>query len=641
MNQYADIINAAQQYLDSENLEGALVEYRKAHTLKPDEGLPAEKIKEIESALENIRVQNENYNNAIASADKLFEEKKYEEALLKYQEAQRTLPDVDYPKYRITETTSIIEEIQRQKELDSQYELAISNADKFFNEKEYNQALDSYRNASLLKPAEQYPKDKILEIEALMNNIAMQEQLQENYDAAITSADQLYNTQNWSEAKIKYQEALTYKPAEEHPKARILDIDAKLDEIARLKGIDDRYNEAIAQADDLFSKDLYEEARTKYNEASVIKSEETYPKQKVEEIRTLLDALAEQKAVDAEYTQLITKADEYFEANLLEDARTKYEDAMVVKPEEQYPKDRIAEINLRLENIAAQKVIDDKYNAAILLADEAFNKKDYSTALEEYQKAREIKPEEAYPGKKIIEINSTLGQLAEEKDRVYNFSISRGDNFLNEGKFKSAMEAYSAALQIKPGESYPQRKHSEAESLYLAEREAKQVEYRKAIGDADAFFNDNIYDRAIEKYEEAIRILPDENYPIDQIALMKKIINDNAIVDVNQNPLLIKSNTEKKFSFNPMPVSVRKENYILIKAKNPVDHNFKIFMNFGQDNTKNGGIAIRIPESSDEKEFLIRIGGLYKWFSEDNNWVSIYPENGDIEVSLIRISKSN
>jgi hypothetical protein len=64
-------------------------------------------------------------------------------------------------------------------------------------------------------------------------------------------------------------------------------------------------------------------------------------------------------------------------------------------------------------------------------------------------------------------------------------------------------------------------------------------------------------------------------------------------------------------------------------------------MNFGANNTKNGGIAIRIPESGNEKDFLVRIGALYKWFSEDNNWLSIYPEGGDIEVSLIRISKSN
>ncbi len=581
-DQYTDRLTVAQQYLDSDNLEGALTEYRKALELKPEESLPAQKINEIESILENIRMQNENYNIAITLADRLFEEKKYDEALLKYKEAESVLPDVDYPKYKITETASIIEEIQRQKELDSQYELEISNGDKLFNEKEYNQALLSYRNASLLKPDEQYPIERITEIEGILNDIATEKQIQESYESAIALADQLFSSQSWSDAKTKYLEALTFKPKEEHPESRIQDIDMKLAEVARVKDIDDRYNASIIQADDLFSKALYEEARTKYNEALLIKPEETYPKQKIEEIRRLLDEISRQKAVDAEYNQLITKADEYFNTNLLEDAKTKYEEASIVKPEDQYPKDKIAEIIIMHEKIVAQ-----------------------------------------------------------EKDRAYNVSITRADNFLNEGKYKSAMEAYTAAMQIKPAESYPKRKHSEAESLYLAEREAKEVDYRKAVGEADAYFNDNIYDKAIENYEEAMRILPEEDYPAKQIALMKKIINDNAIVDVNQNSLLIKANNEKRFGFNPMPVNVRKENYILIKAKNPVDHNFKIYMNFGQDNTKNGGIAIRIPEATDEKEFLVRIGALYKWFTEDNNWLSIYPEGGDIEVSLIRISKSN
>ena len=30
-----------------------------------------------------------------------------------------------------------------------------------------------------------------------------------------------------------------------------------------------------------------------------------------------------------------------------------------------------------------------------------------------------------------------------------------------------------------------------------------------------------------------------------------------------------------------------------------------------------------------------------EWFSEDNNWLSIYPENGEIEISFLRISKSD
>jgi len=283
--QYTNILTAAQTYLESENLEGALTEFRKALELKPDESLPANKIAEIETTLENTRIKNNNYNNAIASADKLFEEKKYSEALQKYKEAESIFPDVDYPKYKITETSSIIEEIERQNELDEQYTLAITTADKLFNEKQYDQALLSFRDALQLKPDEQYPKDKISEIEGMLNDIATQQKIQDDYDAAITQADQLYNSQSWVEAKIKYQDAIVIKADEEYPRTRIQYIDEKLTEIARLQDIESRYTLAVTQADELFNGKSYEEARSKYNEALVVKPEETYPNQKLEEIK--------------------------------------------------------------------------------------------------------------------------------------------------------------------------------------------------------------------------------------------------------------------------------------------------------------------------------------------------------------------
>ena len=86
---------------------------------------------------------------------------------------------------------------------------------------------------------------------------------------------------------------------------------------------------------------------------------------------------------------------------------------------------------------------------------------------------------------------------------------------------------------------------------------------------------------------------------------------------------------------------MRKENYILLKAKNVSDHDFKMLVNFGQDNSKAGGVVLPVPKGEMVRDYIIRIGALYKWFSEDNNWLSIYPEGGDIEVALIRISKSD
>ena len=66
-----------------------------------------------------------------------------------------------------------------------------------------------------------------------------------------------------------------------------------------------------------------------------------------------------------------------------------------------------------------------------------------------------------------------------------------------------------------------------------------------------------------------------------------------------------------------------------------------MYISYGSGSGKNGGFMVIVPKSSKENDFIIRIGAQYKWFSEDNTWIEITPENGNIEISTIEISKGN
>jgi tetratricopeptide (TPR) repeat protein len=367
------------------------------------------------------------------------------------------------------------------------------------------------------------------------------------------------------------------------------------------------------------------------------RSNEKYATKKISKINEILNYRETQEEA---YKSSIAKADKLFTEQQYTGSRAEYEKAHEIKPMEQYPNVRIDEIDVILAKIKNKKEI---YDHTIAGADKLYNTGDYEVAMVQYQKALEIFPGKQYPKDRISEINAILNEITRQQaiNKNYNKAITNADQFFNESDYEKAKEAYEAALTLKPNESYPKRKISESTVFILSAMEAKKKEYRKAIADADKYFNQNIYDNAIDKYMTAHDILPNELYPVDMVSRIKKIINDNAIVDINRENILIQENTERRFDFNPMPVSVRKANYILIKARNPVDKKFKILVNFGKDNSKNGGVAIKIPESKDINDYIIRISAQYKWFSEDNNWISIYPEGGELEVSLIRISKSN
>ena len=79
-----------------------------------------------------------------------------------------------------------------------------------------------------------------------------------------------------------------------------------------------------------------------------------------------------QAEVDANYIATIADADKLFNSGKLEDSKTKYEAALTIK-EEQYPKDKIAEIAAKLVELSdasaaaeAQEKIDDPCHPQIL-----------------------------------------------------------------------------------------------------------------------------------------------------------------------------------------------------------------------------------------------------------------------------------
>ena len=106
-----------------------------------------------------------------------------------------------------------------------------------------------------------------------------------------------------------------------------------------------------------------------------------------------------------------------------------------------------------------------------------------------------------------------------------------------------------------------------------------------------------------------------------------------------KNKQTLDDNTLEKFDFEPVPRVGRKESYVVIKARNLSDRDFKLFLNYGKGGQKNGGFVINIPGAASVRDYIVKVGGQYKWFSEDNNWISLQPEGGSVELSFIQISQ--
>ncbi len=95
-------------------------------------------------------------------------------------------------------------------------------------------------------------------------------------------------------------------------------------------------------------------------------------------------------------------------------------------------------------------------------------------------------------------------------------------------------------------------------------------------------------------------------------------------LDLFYQPIAIESGVTEKFNFEPVPVNVRKTNYIIVKAKNLSEKAFKIIFNYGKGGTKNGGFVVQVPQEESYNDFIIRVGNQYKWFSEQCKKIMVH-----------------
>jgi tetratricopeptide (TPR) repeat protein len=643
-NQYNDVIVSADKALLAKDYDKALTDYQAALKIKPGETYAQGKITEINNALGEIAAKDalENqYKDVIASADKALLAKDYNKALVDYQAALSLKPGEAYAQGKIDEINNALGEIAAKEALENQYKDVIASADKAFLAKDYNKALVDYQAALKIKPGETYAQGKITEINNALGEIAAKEALENQYKDVIASADKALLAKDYNKALTDYQAALSLKPGEAYAQGKINEINNTLGEIAAKEALENQYKDVIASADKALMAKDYDKALADYQAALSLKPGEAYAQGKINEINNALGEIAAKEALENQYKDVIASADKALLAKDYNKALADYQAALKIKPGEAYAQGKILEVETVFAEQAKQLEINNQYVKVIAIADEYFKKEQFEEARASYQQAQAIKPAEEFPGKQILLIDRRLESQAAERDQAYQSAISKADIYLGQQDYEMAKLQYTRALDLKPGEIYPTDKLKIVNEEINKKRQLTQAEYDKSISEADKFFTAKTYDNAIDSYRAASILKPEEEYPKEMISRILKILSERSIVQLNSNPLLVTSNTLHKFDFSPVAAKDRKSNYLFFRARNVSETEYKLIISYGQGQARNGGVVVRVPPGGNVHEYVVRISAQYKWFSDDNNWISFYPEGGNLEVSLLQISYSD
>jgi len=578
--EYAKQMQQGEAAMTAKDFTKAVAAFTAALAAKPDDAVATAKLSDAKMQKEGQDGDKQleaNYAALIKEADGLFNKKSYPEAKAKYDAASDLKDKEAYPKQRIREIESILAELAKKaeeerlaKELQEKYQAAITAADAAFKGEKWDDATAKYNDALKLKAGEKYPMDQLAAIVKKKEEAAkkaeeerLAKELAEKYQAAIAAGDAAFKAEKWDDATTKYNDALKLKAGEKYPTDQLAAIVKKKEEAAKkaeeerlAKELQEKYQAAITAADAAFKAEKWDDATARYNEALGLKSGEKYPKDQLAAIAKKKDDAARKaeeerlaKELQEKYLAAIAAADAAFAADKWDDATARYNEALGLKPGEKYPKDQLAAIQKKKDEKAKkeeeerkQREIDERYQAAIGAADQAFGKQDWEAARGKYNEAAAIKPAEKYPKDQLAAISKNIADAEarrkeEELAAKYQGLISDADAAFGKEDYALAKSKYLEASVLKPQERYPKDRILEcdtkvAEKARLAEEERKRQElearYTELITKADKAFGKEELSAALNDYKDALKLKPQEAHPKARIAAIEQKMDSAA-----------------------------------------------------------------------------------------------------------------
>ena len=286
------------------------------------------------------------------------------------------------------------------------------------------------------------------------------------YAALITEADKLAQDEFFTEAKAKLEQATRIFPDKNDLNEKLADMDRsiakfKMEQEERKKRID-QFDEMMAQAEELESKQKFEAAINLYETAADLNPDSEMPIFKMNELTKKINELVrieqEKREKQEQFAALLADAKKAEEAKDYDNAKKILIQATELLPEENEPKERIKAIDEILEQLATERKEEAELNAkyAELLAsgDHFVASQKLTEAQAKYQEASVLKPEEKTAQDKLVQVKGLMAEVAKKEAELaqqqedFARLISEGGELQSTSKFEEAEGKFKQALRL-------------------------------------------------------------------------------------------------------------------------------------------------------------------------------------------------
>lgn len=562
-----------------------------------DEKYPKDQIEKAKLKMD----EDTNYKKFIDDANTAFSNADYDNAISNYESALGLKKNEKYPAEQIVKAKALKDAQAKNKELDAKYNEIIGRADAQFNAGEYEASKEIYKEALKVKPTEKYPQDQInLANEKLQAKT--NEEKEKMYNDIINVANKYFDEANYAEAKTLYERAKQLKPNDPYPKNRLIEIEEKLKDLADLAAKKQQYAELMKKGDKELNTNEFDKSISTFEAAKIVLPTETLPDEKIAEAKRRKEEYEKNKGAEALYLEFMNKGMTNYNATQWDDAITNFEGALNAKPGDAEAEKMLAKA--KKEKEAAIAFIDEQYALIIKAADGNFNDKKLKDARDLYTRALKFKKEEIYPKDQIALIDKML--LEENKGTIeansYNSLITQANNNFNTENYKKAREYYVKASDLKPEQEFPRKRIEEIDRLMKELEDARiaaELKKKQEMALNNPIVKEDYYGKPVNiSIEEAQRMMVEKNLDdsqanteaVDQVKLNKELSqmnnalnqdtkrfeNHTTFIETKENLSIIGTNGEAIRVDNVTEFSNFKEERYVAESELSNDYNKRI-----------------------------------------------------------------
>lgn len=222
------------------------------------------------------------------------------------------------------------------------------------------------------------------------------------------------------------------------------------------------------------------------------------------------------------YESLMRSGNTKFAANDFISAKTYYEMALKQKPNDSEAKKKLDQTLVKIQEDSERQEIF----YAHLDAGDALNAQNkYEEALEEYNKALAIFPDDKYVGAQAETIRGILKER-HDKQEAYDTAITQGNTLLEEENFDAAIMQFEVAKELFPNDNLPKERIAEARRLQSVYNE-KVNRFNTLVEESNNLALRKNYDGAIQKLNQALEIFPNDSQALTQLQALQSSKDTN------------------------------------------------------------------------------------------------------------------